>query len=456
MGARRLPGPTRVFLRPGPGGIRLTGGGGPSIIGFMTRNADRPADLVHDWNQLGAPPGPPGPIALDDETLRDGLQGPSVVDPPVEMKKRILRAMDALGIDTADVGLPGAGPRAVADVTALCREIQSARLNIRPNCAARTLVRDIEPIVRISSEVGMPIEACVFIGSSAIRRYTEGWTIDTLLRHTEEAVTFAVREGLPVMYVTEDTARADPETIRSLYTTAIRCGAKRICVTDTVGHATPHGVTGLIGHVRSVVEEAGGGVGIDWHGHRDRGLAIPNTLSAIAAGVTRVHGCGLGIGERAGNTPMDLLLVNLKLLGWIDRDLTGLAEYCRVISEGCKVPIPHNYPVVGSDAFETGTGVHAAAVIKALKMNDGWLADRVYSGVPASDYGLSQKIRIGPMSGRSNVVFWLEQRGIRPDEAIVTRILDAAKRSDRLLTDREIESLAGAGGRSTRRRARGA
>jgi 2-isopropylmalate synthase len=421
----------------------------------MKRNNVRPQDLVYDWNRAGSPPDLDHPITFDDETLRDGLQGPSIVHPPVEMKKKILRAMELLGIETANVGLPGAGPRAVADVSALCKEIVKSGLRIRPNCAARTMIRDIEPIARISMEVGMPIEACLFIGSSAIRRYTESWSLDTLLRNTEEAVTFAVKEGLPVMYVTEDTARAEPETIRRLYTAAIACGARRACVTDTVGHATPHGVGELIRFVRSVVEATGEDVGIDWHGHRDRGLAIPNTIAAIVGGVTRVHGCGLGIGERAGNTPMDLLLVNLNLLGWIDRDLTGLGDYCRIISEGCEVPIPHNYPVVGSDAFETGTGIHAAAVIKALKMNDVWLADRVYSGVPASDYGFSQGIRIGPMSGRSNVVFWLEQRGIEPSEERVGRILEVAKRSDRLLVDEEIYTLTGVSRKPRRRRARG-
>jgi 2-isopropylmalate synthase len=403
--------------------------------------AERPDDLIHDWNLAGRPPKPAGRIDLDDETLRDGLQGPSVTDPPIEMKRRILQAMDALGIDTADVGLPGAGPKAVADVEALCREIVRGRLKIRPNCAARTMIRDIEPIARIVSRVGIPIETCLFIGSSAIRRYTEDWTIDTLLRHTEESISFAIREGLPVMYVTEDTMRADPDTIRRLYAAAIRCGAKRICVTDTVGHATPHGVTELIRFVASVVRESGEKIGIDWHGHRDRGLDLPNTLAAIVAGADRVHGCALGIGERAGNTPMDLILVNLRLLGWIDNDLTGLGEYCRLVSEGCRVKIPPNYPVVGSDAFETGTGVHAAAVIKALKKNDLWLADRVYSGVPASDFGFAQRIRIGPLSGRSNVIFWLEQRGIDPKEETVSRIFEAAKKSDRLLEDHEIAAL---------------
>ncbi|HEY3174199.1 MAG TPA: LeuA family protein [Candidatus Polarisedimenticolia bacterium] len=399
------------------------------------------SDLIYDWNIAGEPFAPGKPVELDDETLRDGLQGPSVTDPPIEVKLKILHAMDALGIDTADVGLPGAGPRAVEDVTALCREIVASRLRIRPNCAARTMIRDVEPIARISQQVGLPIEACLFIGSSAIRQYTEDWTIDTLLRHTEESLGFAVKEGLPVMYVTEDTMRAQPETLRRLYTAAIRCGVRRVCMTDTVGHATPAGVANLVHFVRQVVTDTSEEVKLDWHGHRDRGLGLSNTFAAIEAGVDRVHGCALGIGERAGNTPMDLILVNLKLLGWIDRDLSTLGAYCRLVSAGCRVPIPSNYPVVGTDAFETGTGVHAAAVIKALRKDDVWLADRVYSGVPASDFGMSQRIRIGHMSGKSNVIFWLERHGIPAADDVVERIFAAAKQSTRLMTDEEIMAL---------------
>ena len=409
----------------------------------MPQENGRPDDLIHDWNLHDQAPRPAHRVMIDDETLRDGLQGPSVVDPPIETKIAILRAMDRLGIDTADVGLPGAGPRAVADVTALCRDIVASRLRIRPNCAARTVIKDIEPIVAISSSVGIPIEACLFIGSSAIRQYAEDWTIDVLLRRTEEAVGFAVKEGLPVMYVTEDTTRARPETLRRLYTTALRCGARRVCVTDTVGHATPEGVASVIRFVRSIVEETGDGAGIDWHGHRDRGLDIPNVLAAIRAGADRVHGCGLGIGERAGNAAIELILVNLKLLGWSGQDLAGLPEYCRLISEGCGIPIPRNYPVVGHDAFETGTGVHASAVIKALRKKDLWLADRVYSGVPASEVGRTQSIVIGPLSGKSNVVYWLEERGIEARDETVTRVYEAAKKSDRVLDEREILALVG-------------
>ncbi|MBI5366146.1 MAG: 2-isopropylmalate synthase [Planctomycetes bacterium] len=404
---------------------------------------DRDA-LIYDWNTAGAPPAPPPrKIEFDDETLRDGLQSPSVTSPPIEKKIEILHLMNRLGIDSADIGLPGAGPKARADVIALAQEIARNRLAIAANCAARTVVADIQPVVDASQAAGIPIETCVFIGSSPIRRYAEDWTIERMLEHSETAVTFAVRHGLPVMYVTEDTTRAHPEDLKRLYAAAVRCGAKRLCACDTVGHATPDGARRLVGYLRAWLREIGAtDVKLDWHGHSDRGLAIPNTLAAIEAGADRVHGCALGIGERVGNTPMDLLLVNLRLLGWIDNDLTQLSQYCRAVSAGCRVPIPSNYPVVGADAFETATGVHAAAVIKAFKKGDRWLADRVYSGVPAGDFGLEQKIRVGPMCGRSNVVWWLERHGHAADDRRVDRLFDAAKRSDRLLTDEELTALA--------------
>ena len=395
--------------------------------------------LIYDWNEKGQPlPERTRPIELDDESLRDGLQNPSVVDPTLDEKREILHLMDRLGIHTADLGLPGAGPRAQEAVTALAIEIRDSKLSIAANCAARTVIADIQPIIDISQKVGIPIEVSAFIGSSPIRQYAEGWEVDRMLGHTEEAVTFAVKEGADVMYVTEDTTRATPETIKALYQTAIRCGARRICVCDTVGHIEPRGVKALIGYVREIVAETGEDVRIDWHGHRDRGLDVINSLAAVEAGVDRVHGAAIGIGERAGNTPMDLLMVNLKLLGYIDNDLTPLPEYCHAVAKACQVPLPPNYPCVGADAFRTGTGVHAAAVIKAQKKGDEWLADRVYSGVPASMLGLRQLIEVGPMSGVSNVQAWLEIHGIARRRTWWTGFFARAKRSDRVLRDEEI------------------
>jgi len=401
-------------------------------------------ELIHDWNVDGGGRVRPAQVLLDDETLRDGLQSPSVTDPPIEIKRELLQLMNGLGIDTANIGLPGAGPRAEADVLALCREIAGSRLAIQANCAARTVARDIDPIIRVTQQTGVPIEACLFIGSSPIRQFAEGWDDEFLVRQSTEAIAYAVANGLRVMFVTEDTTRARPETVTRLYTEAVRSGASRVCVADTTGHATPDGTRRVVGFVRAVLDAAGGSqIGIDWHGHRDRGLGLVNALTAFEAGATRVHGTALGIGERCGNAEIDLLLVNLKLLGWIDRDLTTLGAYCRAASEALGYPVPDNYPVVGQDAFETATGVHAAAVIKAFKKGDAWLADRIYSGVPAGDFGFRQSIRIGPMSGKSNVIYWLESHGVEPTDDRVERIFVAAKQSNRLLDDGEIQALCG-------------
>jgi 2-isopropylmalate synthase len=399
-------------------------------------------ELIYDWNRIAPASQAPGRhIGFDDETLRDGLQSPSVCDPPVERKLELLHLMDALGIDTADIGLPGAGGTHAAGVERLAREIVEQKLSIRPNCAARTHEADIRPIIEISQRVGIQIEACTFIGSSPVRFYAEDWTLDKLLKLTETAVTFAVKEGLSVMYVTEDTTRADPETIRALYTTAIGAGARAVCVCDTVGHSTPDGARAVVSFVRKLIDEQAEGVRLDWHGHQDRGLGVINSIAAIEGGADQVHGSALGVGERVGNTPMDQLLVNLKLMGWIDNDLSRLREYCQVAESSCGWTIPVNYPVFGRDAFRTATGVHAAAVIKSYRKGDPGLADLVYSGVPAGLFGMQQQIEIGYMSGKSNVIYWLEKRGIESSEELVERILARAKQSPSVLSEDEVMKL---------------
>jgi 2-isopropylmalate synthase len=399
-------------------------------------------ELVYDWNAIEPSLTAPGRrISFDDETLRDGLQSPSVCEPPVEAKIQLLHLMNALEIDTADIGLPGAGGTHAAGVEKLAREIADKKLKIRPNCAARTHRNDITPIVEISQRAGIPIEACTFIGSSSVRFFAEDWTLDKLLKMTEEAVSFAVGEGLPVMYVTEDTSRANPDVIRALYTTAIRCGARAVCVCDTVGHSTPDGARAVVRFVKSIIEEEGGSIRLDWHGHQDRGLGVINSIAAIQGGADQVHGSALGIGERVGNTPIDQLLVNLKLMGWIQNDLSRLGEYCQTAARICGWSVPYNYPVFGRDAFRTATGVHAAAVIKSYKKGDQRLADIVYSGVPAGEFGLEQVIEIGPMSGKSNVVYWLEKRGINATEDRVNRIYEHAKAAHGVLEEEEIRGL---------------
>ncbi|MEM8712141.1 MAG: LeuA family protein [Planctomycetota bacterium] len=399
---------------------------------------DEHQGLIHDWNEESTEGF--GKIQLDDETLRDGLQSPSALDPDLGTKIELIHLMDQLGIDTANVGLPGAGPRAREHILGLATEMKG--LSITPNVACRTMLADIEPAAEIQQKVGEPVEVCAFIGSSPIRFYTENWEVEKMVQLSAEAVAFAVKEDMPVMFVTEDTTRAHPDTLRALYGAAIDAGAKRLCVCDTCGHASPTGVRRLIEFVKGIADEKGADVEIDWHGHRDRGLGLINALVAIEAGATRIHGTALGVGERAGNTEMDLLLVNLALTDWIDRDLTALGAYVQKAADAIGVPFPENYPVFGKDAFETATGVHAAAVVKAFRKGDAWLADRVYSGVPAGMFGLEQKILVGPMSGKSNVAWVLEKNGVEPSDEAVQRVLEVAKKSKHNLSDAEVVAAA--------------
>lgn len=402
------------------------------------------AALVYDWNEKDRR----GPILRSppqfmDESIRDGLQSPSVVDPSIDQKMELVRLMDRLGIDAVNLGLPGAGPRAREDVERLLRYIVDEELDVAANCAGRTVLADLEPIAQISQRVGRAIEVTAFIGSSPIRAYAEDWDVSRLQRHTQEAIQFVVKEGLPASFVTEDTTRSHPHTLDTLFRTAIDAGATRLVLCDTCGHATPDGVRNLVNFTKAILRAMGveDRVQLDWHGHNDRGHALPLALFALELGVDRVHGCGLGIGERVGNTPMDLLLLNLDLLGLLDasrHDLSCLVEYVHKVSEYTGVPIHPAYPLSGRDAFRTATGVHAAAVIKAENKGDLELMDRVYSSVPAGRYGRSQEIEIGHQSGKSNVVHWLRKRGIEPTDAVVTRVFEAAKRHNRTLTDAEI------------------
>lgn len=403
------------------------------------------SELIYDWNQSNSAfdwSNAKG-IQLNDETLRDGLQNPSVVDPPIGDKIRLLHLMDQLGIHSANIGLPGAGPRAVEAATALAKEIADTGLSIHANAAARTLIEDIRPIVEISQSVGLPIQVCAFIGSSPIRKYTEGWALGQMLETIKEALSFAVAEGMSVMMVTEDTTRAKPEDIKELYGRAIELGAERLCISDTVGHATPDGVRALVRFViEEIVQPSGMDIAIDWHGHRDRGFGLANAFAAIEAGATRVHATALGLGERCGNAEMELLLVNLHLLGGYKSDLSILPEYCQLAADMCHVPLIHSSPVVGRDAFRTGTGVHAAAIMKAEAKGDVWLADRIYSSVPASLVGREQVIEVGPMSGQSNVKHWLRRHGYNEDDQnLVQRIFTASKKTDHTLTEEELEHL---------------
>ncbi len=397
------------------------------------------SELVHDWNPR--PRTPAYELKLNDETLRDGLQSPSVFNPSIPEKLELLHYMEDLGVYSAAIGLPAAGPHAYNDVLAIAGEIARHRMKIYPYCAARTHQNDILPIIDIQQKTGIKVQAALFIFSSPIRQFAEGWTVDKLVDVSERAIEFAHKNEVPVMYVTEDTTRSRPETLERLYGAAIDRNVERVCISDTVGHATPWGAESVVGFVRNLVTRSGKSIGVDWHGHRDRDLGVANSIAAFYAGADRIHGSMLGIGERVGNTPIDMLMVNFKLMGAFDHDLRKLPLYARRVAEVCRVPLPDNYPVLGRDAFRTQTGVHADAIVKAYKKGDAWLANRIYSGVPADEFGLDQVIEVGPMSGKSNVRYWLESRSLPASDALVDRIFERAKQVDHILTDEEIRAI---------------
>ena len=399
-------------------------------------------ELIYDWNSVEkiAPLSPRRRIQFLDETLRDGIQSPSVVDPSIDDKLRLVELANDLGIDTMDIGLPGAGKRAVEDVTTIAEHIKAGKLKVKASCAARTHQADVQAIIDISQKVGIEIEVLAFIGSSPIRQYAEDWDLPKMLKLSADAIDLARKYNLPVSYVTEDTTRSRPEILTKMFTTAVEHGAHRLIVCDTVGHATPDGIKNLLKFTRNLLEGLGRpDVGIDWHGHNDRGLGVVNSIFAIEYGADRIHGTALGIGERVGNAALDQILLNLKLLGELpDHDLTKLVLWCKTASLATRVPIHPQYPLTGSDTFRTATGVHAAAIIKAEKKGDSWLADRIYSGVPAGMFGKEQEIEIGHYSGESNVVYWLKKRGYDPTKELVAAVLGAAKRGNRVLSDDEV------------------
>jgi len=408
----------------------------PTPVGTGAAPESAASALIFDWNQLDRSHSEPGKVSLLDETLRDGLQSPSVKNPSLAEKVTALELMNELGIEFVNVGLPSASARAFEEALALCQVIAARHLSIRPVCAGRTHLGDVSAIVDISQRAGIAVEASLFVGASPIRALAEDWDLGLLLSRSRSAIDAARHAQLPVTFVTEDTTRSRPETLHALFGLAVERGASRICLCDTVGFSTPEGVTALTRFAREFV---GPNVGIDWHGHNDRGLALSNALCAAKAGADRLHGTALGVGERVGNPALELLLLNLAL-SQAPRALERISAYCQHFSRVLGVPIGENQPLVGQNAFRTAAGVHAAAIAKA-EAKSAWLGDHVYGLVAPESVGQTASICVGPMSGMSNVEYWLKHRGIAADAGLTRSILERAKTADRVLTDEELLSV---------------
>lgn len=393
--------------------------------------------LIFDWNN-DTQSAEKKRIELNDETLRDGLQATYVRHPSLKEKIALLGLMERVGIESANIGFPISGQEQKKDITGLIEYAQAKKFKIRLGCGARILIKDVEAIVDVVEKTGMIVEVGLFVGSSRIRYLVEKWDLRQMGKQVEQSISFAVKKGLPVMFVTEDTTRARPRTLSYLYQVAINSGATRICICDTVGHATPWSTEKLIHFIRSKIIGANKKIKIDWHGHNDKGLAIANCLAAAKAGVDRIQASALGVGERAGNACLVQVVVNLQNSGFLNKNLKYLEKYSRKAAKVLRVKIPPNYPFIGKDIFKTATGVHAAAIKKAWVLNKPSLAGMVYSAVDPVLLGKKPEILIGPMSGKANVEWTLEELNIKVNPDLIEALLDRAKTKRKILSKAEI------------------
>ncbi len=397
---------------------------------------------IMDWNGANPPQAPQGTVLVHDETLRDGLQSPSVTQPTLESKLELLHLMQRIGVESVDLGMPVSSPAAKAHVHRLAEEIAVGRLPLAASCAARTTCEDIAAVADIAQATGLPMSVMAFVGISPIRMFAEQWSVASVIAGMHKALAFAQREGIGVCMVTEDTTRSRLDVALEVYGAALEAGAERICICDTVGYATPWGAASVVSQLRIGLADRGfPSVGIDWHGHNDRGLATANALAAAAAGADRLHGTALGIGERTGNASTEQLMTNLCDIGWRTNDLTMLPQYCQFAAQACGIVMAGNQPIVGSDAFRTATGVHAAAIRKAERLGGRWVAERVYAGIPASAVGREQLIEVGPGSGRANIMNWLDTHGIAAHQPLVREMQDAVAGTDHVLTDQQLRAI---------------
>lgn len=387
-------------------------------------------------------------VLVDDETLRDGLQDPSCRQPPCEAKKEYLHLIAELGVQAVDLGIPAASPQVEQEVEALLREIASSSLGLAPNCASRTLERDVLTCAAISHRVGFPLEVMLFLGFSSLRRTVEGWDRDFLLRKLELVVSVAIREGLSVTFVAEDASRTSPEDLEAAVLCAARAGVFRVCLADTSGVLSPPGAEKLVAFAQRTLRDHGfPAVQLDWHGHNDRGLGLASALAAAAAGASRLHGTLLGVGERAGNPPLEQLLLNLHLLGCLQIPAGKLVPNLLRAADLLGFRVSPKAPVLGELVFATATGVHASAIFKATEQGRPDFQELVYNPVPPSWLGTRQRVLIGPYSGSANVRYWLLEHGLPVDPALVKAILARAKKQATILSDQEILELIGNGER---------
>lgn len=394
----------------------------------------------YDWN---TPSTRRRPVDVGDSTFSDAPQSPSANEPSLAAKRRLLSLMSELGLRSAALGYPGSGPRQFAETLELARELTRTQLPIDASCSARASVKDVGVALDVRERSGLDLELAIALPVSPVRLDAEGISMDRLQESAETSISYARRAGARVVAVLEDAARTPPELLAVLIQHVLSLGATAVRVADTVGHATPDGTRALLRFAADQVRvRHGRPIRLEWHGQQDRGLALANALAAVDTGVDRLYASALGLGERCGTVPLEVLLTNLRITGGWPHTLGALQEYAESAAAAFGVAIAHAHPVIGADAFRSGTGAHATALVKALRAGDRSMADDVASAVPAGLVGAEHRVDVSPVSGLSNVRWWLAQHGYDPGDLVLMReLLLAVKQTQRVATDDELHDM---------------
>lgn len=393
---------------------------------------------LYDWGNYDPLP----PTTILDTTLRDGIQSLLVRYPSLPEKLRLMDLLIELGVDAFDIGFPVSNRKHRQHTRRLAEHAARQNPNLRLICLARSRIEDVQAIVDVSQAAGVGLEALIFVASSPIRLLVEQWDLGEMVKWATGAIDFAIKEGLRVNFACEDATRSEPETLKTLHTAALEHGASRFTIPDTVGIANVVSTTRIVKYLREQVIR-GHAVGLDWHGHNDRGLAVANALAALVAGADCVHTTIFGVGERAGNADLESLVANLHYLYGSCYHLDVLPRLTKYASAVFGEPVPPRHPVIGQNAYSTAAGIHGAAILKASRMDRPELVANAYAGVDPRLIGRQTHVRVGPLSGSANVEWKASQLGLPFSPELAARVLNEAREVDRILTDDEIVRVAG-------------
>lgn len=383
-------------------------------------------------------------VSIDDESLRDGLQGTQLTTHPSLNEKEIYLASVALNgyIEHADIGFPGSEESHKEELSEIIKfVIASNGLDgLTLSCAAGAIDEHINPIIDLSHQFdGYPLEADIFLDVSKNRAEIEGWDRKEKISVLKQNIKLLKSQQLPVMFVPERSTSTPPEELLEVCLMASELGVDRICFADTKGVADNKGIENIFRWGFEEIGKANPNLKWDAHFHNDRNMALSNSLVAAAEGVDRLHATMFCIGERAGNVDLAQLLVNLNLQEMRNDDLTSLKAISELSSKILGFEIPKNSPIYGENAFATSSGIHASAGKKELQANR---IHSIYFPFSPESVGNKAIVEVGPFSGKSNVELKLRQLGISSTPALIDVVLSRAKQQRGLLSDEEVRQIA--------------